>query len=178
HVMVAVEIRLLQMLDDKLAVEEQRAQEPVSEQRVTARLGVREKMKSPDPADRSQRDVHRASPVHAARQWVRGDPVVRLVDELGRVPLVAGEPVGLAETDEMLAATELPRHLDVSRTIELVVFDIGAVRERPLAAGLEIGMPGQSSAESMRTGSQEIELMAQHRVGGLSDVGDAARILG
>src|SRR5262245_15331934 len=148
--MVAVEIRLLQMLDDELAMEEQRAQEPASEQRVTARLGVREEMKSPDPADRTQGDVHRAGPVHAARQRVRGDPGVGLVDELGRVPLVAGEPVGLAETDEMLAATELPRHLDVGRAIELVVFDISAVRERPLAAGLEISMPGQSRAESMR----------------------------
>ena len=49
--MVAVEIGLLEVLDDELAVEEQGAQEPASERRVTTHAGSRKKMKSPDPAD-------------------------------------------------------------------------------------------------------------------------------
>src|SRR6185295_6086647 len=178
QVVVAVEIGLLEVLDDELAVEEQGAQEPAPEPRVTTRAGSREEMKSPDPADGSQRDVHRAGPVHAVRQRVRSNPVCRLGGELRRVPLVAREPVRLAETGEMLATAELPRHLDVGRPIELVVFDVGAIGERPPATGLEVGVPRQRRAEGLRAGPQQIEFVAQYRVGGLRDPGGAAGELG
>ena len=122
-------------------------------------------MESPDPADGAQCDVHRARPVHAVRQGVGADPIHGFRDELGRVPFVAGEPVCLAQAREMLAATELPRHLDIARPIELVVFDVGPIRCRPLTTGFEVGVPWQPRAELPRTGSQQIEFVAQPRLG-------------
>src|SRR5581483_9431557 len=97
-------------LHDERAVKVERAEKPAAKLSVAACLGSGEEMESPDPAHGAQGDVHRAGPVDAARKWVGRDPVARLGDELGRVPLVAGQPVGLAETGEMLAATQLPWH--------------------------------------------------------------------
>ena len=104
-------------------------------------------MEAPDPAHGPQRDIHRAGPVHAVRQRVGRDPVGRFGDELRGVAVVAGEPVRLAKSREVLASAELPRHLHVGGTIELVVFDVAAVGERPLAACLEIREPRQRGAE-------------------------------
>ena len=61
--------------------------------------------------------------------WPHGFRAIQsrdLVDELLRVALVAGQPVRLAERREVLAAAELPRHLDVRRTIELLIVDVAA----------------------------------------------------
>src|SRR5207249_11292876 len=121
QVVVPVEIGLLEMLDDEFAVEKQGAQEAASECRVATRGRFGEKIETPDPTDGAERDVHYAGPVHAVRQRVGGDPVCCFSDEFRRVPLVSGQPVCLAQVCEMLASAELPRNLDVGRSIELVV---------------------------------------------------------
>src|ERR1051325_2000594 len=115
-------------------------------------------MESPDPADGAKCDVHRARPVDAPRVRIRVDPRIDLVDELLLVTIVIGEPVRLTEPDEVLAAAELPGHLHVGRTIELVVFDIAAVLQRPRPSGLEVGQPRDLRAERGRTRAEQVEL--------------------
>src|SRR5262249_18457099 len=58
-------------------------------------------------------DLHGADPIDAERMRVRSFPQAPLGDELARIPLVGGQPIGLAQSDEVMAAAELPRHLDV-----------------------------------------------------------------
>src|SRR6185295_825235 len=65
QVVVAVQVRLFEMTNDELAVQIERAKEAAAKAAVAARGGAGEEMKSPDPADRTQRDVHRARPVDA-----------------------------------------------------------------------------------------------------------------
>ena len=76
----------------------------------------------------------------------------------------------------MLAAAELPRHLHVGRPIELVVFDVAAVGERPLAAGLEVVVPRQRGAERLHARAEQIELVAQRGVGAIDDRADLIRV--
>src|SRR5207253_2254576 len=51
-------------------------------------------------------------------------------------------------------------------TIELVVFDVRAIGERPATPGLEVLMPRQRRAERCRSRAQQIELVAAHGLGG------------
>ena len=73
----------------------------------------------------------------------------------------------------MLASAELPRNLDVGRSIELVVVNVGAVRQRPSTTRFEVGVPRQRSVELLRTRPEQIELVTQDGIGRLSDL-DAA----
>src|SRR5206468_4897287 len=57
QVVVPVDVALLEVLDDELAVQEQRPQEAAAEGRIPAGLGRCEKVESPDPADGAQCDV-------------------------------------------------------------------------------------------------------------------------
>src|SRR5262252_9397266 len=100
-------------------------------------------MKTPDPADAAQGDIHGARPVHAMGPPIPRDPIRYFVDELLRISLVAGQPVGLAQRGEVLAAAQLPWNLDVRRTIEFQVVEAWRVVHRPLPAGLEVGVPRQ-----------------------------------
>ena len=176
--MIAVQVGFFEVLDDEFAVHEQSAKEPRSERLVAAGGGVRKKVKGPDPRNRTERDVHRTGPVHAQRERIGRKPVVGFRDEFGGITIVAGQPVGLAEPREMLAAAQFPRHFDVSRPIEFVVIDVGAVFERPLAAGLEIGEPRQPCTERRRPRPKQIEFVTGYRVGRLDDRSAILRITG
>src|SRR5262249_52055371 len=65
------------------------------------------------PADRSQGHVHRTGPLHADAGRVRSSEILNLVDDFASVAFVAGQTPRLAERREVLAASELPRQLDV-----------------------------------------------------------------
>src|SRR4029078_7044734 len=97
-----------------------------AELRRPARIRTSEKVETPDPADRSERHVHRTCPVDAPGIRIRADPRMAFRDELGCVALVPCEAVRLPAPHEMLAAAQLPRHLHVGRATELVVFDVAA----------------------------------------------------
>src|SRR5207249_780779 len=126
---------------------------------VAAGRSISHEIEAPDPAHRPQRDVHRTRPVDAVGVRVGGDPVARFGDEFLRVPILAGDPEGLTETREVLAAAQLPGNLDVSRPIELVVRDVAAILQRPRSVGLEVRMPRQRRAKPPRTRSEQIEFM-------------------
>ena len=99
-------------------------------------------------------------------------------DELGRVPLVSGQPVRLAQVCEVLTSAELPRNLDVGGSIELVVFDVGAVRQRPSTTRFEVCVPRQGCAELLRTRPEQIEFVTHDGIGGLRHRRRGVRVLG
>ncbi len=165
QIVVAVDIGALEMRRDELAVQIERAQKQRAKLLRTAGRRVGHEIETPDPADRAKRDVHRARPIDAPRVRIGVHPRAHFVREFLRVAVVARQPVRLAEPGEMLAATELPRHLHVGRPIELVVFDVAAVLQRPRLACFEIGQPRNLGAERDWPRPEQVELVPQRAIG-------------
>src|SRR5439155_11734930 len=103
----------------------QRPDEDPAESPRPTRRRIREEIEAPDPAHRPQRDIHRTRPIDAAAPGVARDPITHLVYELARIPLVARQPVRLAQCGEVLAPTQLPGHLHVARAVQ---FEVVATR--------------------------------------------------
>ncbi len=175
EIVVAVEVAPFDIGLHELAVQIQGADELAAELRRGTRVGATHVVEGPDPADGPERDVHGASPVHAVSVGVPRHPILCLVDEFARVPLIARQPVGLAESREVLTATELPRHLDVRRAIELLIVDVRRELERPFATGLEVGVPRQAGTEIGEPRTEQVELMTKHPVRGGHDHGRSVR---
>ena len=138
QIVIAVHVGALDVRRDVLAVKIQCAEERAPERLAGARGGAAHEVEAPDPADGAQRDIHGTRPVDAAVPRIPRDPILNFADELLRVALVAGQPIGFTEHREMLAAAELPRDFHVGRAIELRILDVGRVLQRPLAPRLEI----------------------------------------
>ena len=137
-------------------------------------------LQSHGPAGRPQRHVHGARPLDAASFRIRfhevGDLGEHLRGELGSV----GEPEGLGQDREVLAAREFPGMLDVGQAgahfVEAPVLEGDVVSEPqipdrvegpvdghvPGRPGRPIGIPGHE-----RSAAEKVELVTQDALGGL-----------
>src|SRR4051812_3777167 len=108
QIVIAVQIGLLQVLDDEFAVKKQGTEKAGPKGAVAAGRRVGKEMKAPDPADGAQGDVHGARPIDASRKWIDVNPIRHFGDEFRRIAVVVRQPVGLAHLRKMLAAAQLP----------------------------------------------------------------------
>ena len=84
QVVIPVHLAPLEMAGDVFAVHVQRPKQLAAERAGSTGGGIGEEIEAPDPADSTQRDVHRARPVDTVAPGVPRDPVRCLVDELAR----------------------------------------------------------------------------------------------
>ena len=126
------------------------------------------------PVRGADRHVHRARPVRPDLDRVGGDPVLELGPDLVQVALLAGHPVGGREQREVLEAGQLPGTLmsDPSGWMP----GAGAMwRERPPAAGLEVGRQSIRWPSSTGPEPSRSNRCAAHRVRALDQGGAVDR---
>ncbi len=108
---IAIDIGGLEVARDELAMDEERSQHPPAESIIGAGMRLRHERKAPNPADRTQRHVHRARPVDAIAQRIYRQPVIDLLDKLACVVLIVAEPIRLSEGGEMPGRDSAPTAL-------------------------------------------------------------------
>ncbi len=174
EVVVAASTAVLEVRADEPAVEEE-ALESRPEPGLVGAVLCAESQRC-DPVRRADRDVHRAGPVGPELDRVRADPGRELGAELVEVAALAGLTPGGCEQRQVLAARELPRHLDV-RAVAVGDGQERRVAERPAAAGLEVRVPVDLGAEVGRPGAEQVEAVRADRVGPAAQVVDPTQLL-
>ena len=76
--------------------------------------GVGEEVDGPRPGDASERELEHARPVDADERRVRLQPVGGLAYGVFAIAVVAGEPLGAPEHEQMLMSIQLPDDLVVA----------------------------------------------------------------
>ena len=135
-------------------------------------------MRRPAPRHQTQRRLEAARPVDPPLRRVGLHPMRRLPSERLREPLLAGQPVGLAQDDHPLVAVQLPDHLAVPRAGGIQRIETAPVPRggSPPRHGVEV--PVDRVAEPQPAVSQEIEAPGADRFGGRQQRAGRARQAG
>src|SRR6185503_366457 len=132
-----------------------------------------EECERPAPRDQPEGDLETARPVDAHAGRVRPEPFGDRVSEAGRIALVTGAAVRLAEPDEPLVPVELPDNLAVPDHGCVEWVEQGPVEEGSPTLRHGIEMPVDRIAKGQISIAEQVEPLLERAIGCGDDAVDA-----
>src|SRR6185295_19997260 len=123
----------------------------------TQSIRIGEQVQSPDPRDHAKRQFETARPVDAELRRIRIHPRRSVCDECFSKSFIAGQPICLAERNEMRVTVQFPDNFLITRDVRVEIIDLAPVNERRAFPGCRVEMPIDLIAKTQIVEAEQIK---------------------